>query len=81
MGGGLSGFGGSGTNYTVLFTPTPGLTGPGSVSLSGGSFRDAAGNTNTTDGYTLPLTVDMVAPTVVVSTDKPSGVKAGMWRR
>jgi uncharacterized delta-60 repeat protein len=46
VGGTLSNFLGSGTNYTALFTPTPNSITNGSVSVASGVFTDLAGNTN-----------------------------------
>jgi Ca2+-binding RTX toxin-like protein len=65
-GGALSGFTGSGTSYTALFTLTAGAT-SGVVSVASGTFTDAAGNDNF-DGAEannrVSMTVDTVAPTV-----------------
>ena len=44
VGGMLSGFSGSGTSYTATFTANPGFTGTASVSVTAGSYHDAAGN-------------------------------------
>ena len=45
-GGTLSGFSGSGTSYTAIFTPTANSTTPGVVSVASAKFNDAAGNQN-----------------------------------
>ena len=44
VGGTLSGFAGSGTSYSAVFTPTPNFNGTASVSVAAGSYSDAAGN-------------------------------------
>jgi len=45
-GGTLSGFTGSGTNYTAIFTPSVNSTANGVVSVASDKFSDAAGNFN-----------------------------------
>ena len=45
-GGTLSNFSGSGANYNATFTPTNLLIGSASISVSDGTFHDAAGNIN-----------------------------------
>ncbi|NCW47850.1 MAG: hypothetical protein EBV95_06995, partial [Actinobacteria bacterium] len=79
LGGTITSFGGTGsTNYTALFTPAVGYTGVGVVEIPVGVFGDAAGNLSTSVyALPLPLTVDTVSPTAVVSTDKSGGLKAG----
>ncbi|MER8722611.1 Ig-like domain-containing protein, partial [Mesorhizobium sp. M0999] len=74
-GGTLSNFAGSGTSYTADFTPTPGSTTTATVNVAGGGFTDAAGNNNTA-ATQLSMTVDTVAPTVVIGTDD-SALKIG----
>ncbi|RAZ80630.1 hypothetical protein DPM35_05025 [Mesorhizobium atlanticum] len=64
-GGTLSNFAGSGTSYTADFTPTPGSTTTATINVAGGTFTDAAGNNNTA-ATQLSMTVDTVAPTVVI---------------
>ncbi|MFG6455791.1 Ig-like domain-containing protein [Roseateles sp. BYS96W] len=71
-GGTLSGFTGSGTSYTAVFTPSS-ASGTVAVAVASGRFSDAAGNAND-DGAdadnTVTLVYDGLRPTVVVSTDK-----------
>ncbi|RWM05783.1 Ig-like domain-containing protein [Mesorhizobium sp.] len=67
-GGTLSNFAGSGTSYTADFTPTPGSTTTATINVAGGTFTDAAGNNNIA-ATQLSMTVDTVAPTVVIGTD------------
>ncbi len=47
LGGVLSGFSGSGKNYTAIFTPNPNSTTTGSVTVPNQKFSDGAGNFNT----------------------------------
>ena len=66
-GGTLSSFTGSGTSYSVVFTPTANTqSGSGSVSVASGAFTDAAGNSNTASSATT-ITYDTQAPTVSIS--------------
>jgi hypothetical protein len=63
-GGTLSTFAGSGSSYTVVFTPTANTqSGSGSVSIASGAFTDSAGNTNTASSATS-ITYDTQVPTV-----------------
>ncbi len=61
------------THYTAVFTPTPGSTTNGVVSVASGKFTDVAGNANT-DGAdvdnTATLTVDTARPSIVITADK-----------
>jgi hypothetical protein len=67
-GGSLSGFTGSGTTYSALFTPTSSSNAlSGSISISAGAFSDAAGNGNTASA-TFSLTIDTLAPNAPVVT-------------
>ncbi len=72
-GGSLSGFSGSGLNYTAIFTPDSNSSASGSVSVANAVFSDSAGNLNA-DGAdannTITLTDDWVTPTIAVSTNK-----------
>jgi hypothetical protein len=45
-GGTLSGFSGSGSTYTALFTPTANSNSSGVVRVASNAFNDAAGNAN-----------------------------------
>ena len=61
--------------YTVLLTPTAGLTGGASVSLANGLYTDVAGNLGA--GGSLPsITVDTVAPVLTIDTSA-SSLKVG----
>lgn len=66
-GGDLTGFAGTGREYTALFTPSPNAEGKVILSVASGTFTDAAGNANN-DGSEannrLILTVDTRAPTL-----------------
>ncbi|PIT77757.1 Ig-like domain-containing protein [Limnohabitans sp. B9-3] len=68
-GGTLSGFAGSGTQYSATFTPTNAATTAGSVKVAAGAFSDAAGNTNAEASNRIELSVDTVVPTVAVSSN------------
>jgi hypothetical protein len=78
-GGTLSNFTGSGTSYTVTFSPTPGSTVPGVVSVASGRFADGVGNLNA-DGSetnnTVSMTTDTVPPSIAISSNK-TALKAG----
>ncbi|WP_165369967.1 Ig-like domain-containing protein, partial [Aliivibrio finisterrensis] len=62
-GGTLSTFTGSGTSYTVVFTPTAGSNGAGKVTVAQDSFSDAKGNKNAA-GSSVDFTIDTVVPTI-----------------
>jgi len=74
-GGTLSAFAGSGRNYTALFTPTAGFTGPGGISVAAGAFADAAGNANLASASPA-LAIDTLAPTIRI-TASPATLKSG----
>ena len=78
-GGKLSGFSGSGKDYSATFTPTPDSNAAASVSVASDKFSDAAGNLNT-DGSDanngVSMSVDTVRPTIAVGSDK-SALKVG----
>ncbi|NDF52461.1 MAG: hypothetical protein EB116_20685, partial [Betaproteobacteria bacterium] len=75
----LSGFSGSGTTHTAIFTPNASSTSPGVVNVASGVFSDAAGNFNA-DGAdsdnTVTMAVDTIRPTIAISSNKPS-LKSG----
>ncbi len=74
-GGTVSGFAGSGTSYTALFTPDDNSTTPGSVSVAAGTFNDPAGNGNIAGSLVTPISIDTVAPVVSgFSTSTSAGV-------
>lgn len=62
-GGTLSGFTGSGTSYSVIFTPATNSTANGVVTVNAGVFTDAAANGNTSG--TIAMSIDTLAPTVL----------------
>ena len=62
-GGVVSGFTGSGTTYSFVFTPTSSSTAPMSIQVLAGAFSDAVGNLNTVS-TALTATVDTVIPVV-----------------
>jgi hypothetical protein len=63
------------THYTAVFTPTPGSTANGVVSVASGKFSDVAGNANA-DGLdvdnSVTLTVDTALPTVAITPTQPA---------
>jgi len=65
-GGTISDFSGSGSTYTVTFTPTPNSTSNGVLNVASNKFSDAAGNFNI-DGSDVDNTVTMTVNTVPVS--------------
>ncbi|MCE2863073.1 MAG: Ig-like domain-containing protein, partial [Opitutaceae bacterium] len=78
-GGTLSGFTGSGTIYTAVFTPTPGSSANGVISVGDLKFTNAAGVFNA-DGAdannTVNLTIDATPPTIAL-TSSVATLKAG----
>ena len=64
-GGVLSGFSGSGSFYSAIFTAQDGLATSGSVSLAAGFYSDLAGNAGGAALATVPI--DTLNPTVSVS--------------
>ncbi|TAN49597.1 MAG: hypothetical protein EPN21_11190 [Methylococcaceae bacterium] len=65
-GGRLSNFAGSGTRYTVTFTPADNSTAAAVIGVAADSFSDAAGNKNTA-ATPLTLAVNTVVPTLLSS--------------
>src|SRR5205814_1725739 len=63
--GAISNFTGSGANYSATFTAIDGISANGSVSVTAGSYTDAAGNLGATDSDTVPI--DTLNPTVSVN--------------
>ena len=55
----------SGKTYTATFEATDGYEGPGSVTVTAGSYTDAAGNFGTGDSDSVPI--DTLNPSVVVN--------------
>lgn len=72
-GGTLSNWSGSGTNYSVTFTPTAGSTTAGSVGVDSAKFKDASKNLNqdaiSEANNKVTFAVNTVAPTVAITTD------------
>ncbi|MGI9446880.1 MAG: beta strand repeat-containing protein [Pirellulales bacterium] len=66
----LSTVSGSGSSYTVVFTPTDDFEGTGGVTIAGGVLTDLAGNPN--EASSVDLTIDTLAPTVTINSDKAS---------
>ena len=63
-GGTLSGFTGSGANYSAVFTPTASSTVPGTITVAARTFFDAVNNPNTAGALTPPLAINTVIPAV-----------------
>jgi hypothetical protein len=67
VGGSLSNFQGSGSNYTAIFTPDDNRTAAGSVSVMARSFSDAAGNTsNKSDNDGVVMAIQTLRPTATL---------------
>ena len=75
-GGTLSGFTGSGSSYTATFTPSGSSTKPGVVSVAANTFTDPAGNGNVAGQLSPSLSIDTVAPTILI-TSSPTALKIG----
>ena len=63
-GGTLSGFTGSGANYSAVFTPTASSTVPGTITVAAKTFFDAVNNPNAAGALTPPLAINTVVPAV-----------------
>jgi hypothetical protein len=70
----ISGFTGSGQNYS--FTVNPTAQGAVSVSVTAGVATDAAGNNNTA-GNVINMNYDSIAPTVVLTSTAPDPTNVG----
>jgi hypothetical protein len=66
-GGTLSDFSGAGAAYTATFTPEPGFVGTATVTVPAGAFTDDVGTPNAEAVLTPPITVDTIAPTLVIT--------------
>jgi hypothetical protein len=75
VGGALSSFSGSGITYTATFTPTANSTTTATFDVATSAFTDAAGNNNSPSTQ-LSISVDTVAPTILITSDK-TALKAG----
>ncbi|WP_170111793.1 Ig-like domain-containing protein [Photobacterium frigidiphilum] len=75
VGGSLSAFTGSGTSYSVVFTPDSDRTAAATINVAANSFIDSAGNDNTA-ATQLSISLDTLLPTIAIGSDKPS-LKAG----
>ncbi|AWB67163.1 hypothetical protein C2869_12270 [Saccharobesus litoralis] len=74
-GGTLSGFSGSGTNYSAEFTPTDDSTVSASINIAANVFTDTAGNDNEA-ATALSLGIDTQAPSITISSND-SALKVG----
>ena len=69
-GGSLGDLSGTGLVRTATFTPTAGTaSGSASITVAGGNYTDSAGNSGTA-GTTPSISIDTLAPTVVITSDK-----------
>ncbi|MCW8331524.1 Ig-like domain-containing protein, partial [Photobacterium sp. SDRW27] len=75
VGGSLSGFSGSGTSYSAMFTPDNDRTAAATIDVAANAFTDSAGNNNTA-ATQLSISLDTVLPGISIASDKPS-LKAG----
>jgi hypothetical protein len=72
----LSDFKGQGTYYTALFTPAAGFAGAASITVASGAYTNADGSLG--QAATSPaLTLDALAPTVVITHSATSTLGAG----
>ena len=78
-GGTLSGFTGSGTSYSVIFTPTPNSTADGVIDIPTGTYTDAAANNGIGSFITLSVNTvvntppsDTTPPTISISSSNSS---------
>jgi hypothetical protein len=75
-GGALGAFAGVGTSYTATFTPTANSADIARASVASGKFTDGLGNANSAASNTITISVDTIAPTISISSNK-SSLKAG----
>ena len=75
-GGTLSGFAGSGSVYTAIFTPLANSTVAGTVAVAMGAFTDLAKNPSTAAALPVPLSINTITPTVAI-TSANATLKAG----
>jgi ELWxxDGT repeat protein len=66
-GGILSGFTGSGSTYSALFTPAAPSTTAGAISVAAGKFSDTAGNPNTVGILPSSIKIDTAPPTLTIA--------------
>jgi predicted secreted protein len=78
-GGTLSAITGTGTSRSAIFTPTINTNGgSASISVSAGSFADAAGNSNTASSSSPSITYDTLAPNAPTAPDLSAGSDSGI---
>ncbi len=76
-GGTLGTVAGTGLVRTATFTPTPAFTGQAGISIQANRIQDDAGNTNLSDAFAPPLSIDtavLVVLTVALASD--TGISA-----
>ena len=64
----------SSTSYSASFTPNPGSTTDGLISVGSAAFSDSAGNTNNDDAdpnNSVRFTIDSLRPTIAITNDDP----------
>jgi Ca2+-binding RTX toxin-like protein len=76
VGGTISGFAGSGTSYSALFTPTLNFNGTASISVAAGSYTDAAGNLGGSGSDSITINSVNDAPTLTATAANPSFTEA-----
>ena len=80
-GGTVSAISGTGLTRTAVFTPTANLaSGNASISVTANSYQDAAGN-NGTAGNTPSISIDTLAPSVLISSSTSTLSASGMTRK
>jgi large repetitive protein len=65
-GGTLSGFTGSGTSYSALFTPRTNSMTSGTISVAANRFTDAAGNPNVRRDLSPTIAINTVVPSMTI---------------
>lgn len=73
-GGTLSGFTGSGSDYTATFTPTASSTTQGTISVTANKFTDAVGNGNLNGSLSPSITIDTITPRIVSFSSPAAGM-------
>ncbi|SDG92484.1 MULTISPECIES: Ig-like domain-containing protein [unclassified Duganella] len=57
--------------YTATFTPQPGYTGQGTVTLAGTSYNDLAGNLGVSGAVVVAANIDALPPSLLINSSVP----------